>query len=217
MLFRSFDLLYTLYSNENQNLAPSISNVRVNYSAVGSATTRIYDRNFTDTTNQKFGWVSDAYYNKNAGYGDTNPDGTNYLKIYDTSKVGNWIYLRNNNLISATSAKIETTIEDGIDLGSLKNYLTPNQIFLKSTNYGLDNPTDYQALLSGGNIICDTNNDRIVITDIDGNFTKVIQGNIRLRLTSRDFVALSASFNPDTRKIFIAFSQNISFVDLTKI
>jgi hypothetical protein len=36
-------------------------------------------------------------------------------------------------------------------------------------------------------------------------------------LTSRDFVALSASFNPDTRKIYLAFSQNISFVDLTKV
>jgi hypothetical protein len=34
---------------------------------------------------------------------------------------------------------------------------------------------------------------------------------------TRDFVALSASFNPITRKIFIAFSQNISFVDLTKL
>lgn len=214
---RYFDLLFTLYSNENQNLAPSIENVRINYSAVGSATTRIYDRNLTDTTSQKFGWISDAYYNKNSGYGDTNPDGTNYLKIYNTSNVGNWIYLRNNNLISATNAKIETTLEDGIDLASLSNYLSPNQIFLKSTNYGLDNPTDYQSLSSGGNIICDTNNDRIILTDVDGNFTKVIQGNIRLRLVSRDFVALSASFNPDTRKIFIAFSQNISFVDLTKI
>jgi hypothetical protein len=55
------------------------------------------------------------------------------------------------------------------------------------------------------------------MTDINGVFTKLIQGNIRLKLTSRDFVALSASFNPETRKIYIAFSQNISFVDLTKI
>jgi hypothetical protein len=88
---------------------------------------------------------------------------------------------------------------------------------MKSTNYGLDNPTDYQALSSGGNIICDSKNDRIILSDINGVFTKVIQGNIRLKLTSRDFVALSATFNPSTRKIYIAFSQNVSFVDLTKI
>lgn len=214
---RYFDVLFSLYSNEYQSLAPTVNNLRINYSTVGSGTTRTYNRNLTDTTNQKFGWVSDVYYNKNAGYGITNPDDTNYLKIYDTSKVGNWIYLRNNNLISATSNVLETTIEDGIDSGTLRNYLTPNQIFMKSTNYGLDTPTDYQALSTGGNIICDSKNDRIIMTDIDGVFTKIIQGNIRLKLTSKDFVALSASFNPDTRKIFIAFSQNISFVDLTKI
>ena len=214
---RYFDVLFSLYSNEFQSLAPTVNNLRINYSTVGSATTRTYDRNLTDTTNQKFGWVSDVYYNKNAGYGNTNPDDTNYLKIYDTSNVGNWVYLRNNNLISAASNVIETTVEDGIDAGTLRNYLTPNQIFLKSTNYGLDTPTDYQSLFTGGNIICDSKNDRIIMTDINGVFTKVIQGNIRLKLTSRDFVALSASFNPSTRKIFIAFSQNVSFVDLTKI
>ncbi len=214
---RYFDVLFSLYANEFQSLAPNVNNLRINYSTVGSATTRTYDRNLTNTTNQKFGWVSDVYYNKNAGYGVTNPDDTNYLKIYDTSNVGNWVYLRNNNLISAASNVLETTVEDGIDAGTLRNYLTPNQIFLKSTNYGLDTPTDYQALSNGGNIICDSKNDRIIMTDINGIFTKVIQGNIRLRLTSKDFVALSASFNPSTRKIFIAFSQNISFVDLTKI
>jgi hypothetical protein len=214
---RYFDVLFSLYANEFQSLAPTVNNLRINYSTVGSATTRTYDRNLTDTTNQKFGWISDVYYNKNAGYGVTNPDDTNYLKIYDTSNVGNWVYLRNNNLISAPSNVLETTVEDGIDAGTLRNYLSPNQIFLKSTNYGLDTPTDYQSLPNGGNIICDSKNDRIIITDINGVFTKVIQGNIRLKLTSRDFVALSASFNPITRKIFIAFSQNVSFVDLTKI
>ena len=214
---RYLDVLFSLYSNEYQSLAPTLNNFRINYSTVGSATTRVYDRNFTDTTNQRFGWVSDVYYNKNAGYGITNSDDTNYLKIYDTSKVGNWIYLRNNNLISAANNVLETTVEDGIDAGTLRNYLTPNQIFMKSTNYGLDTPTDYQALSTGGNIICDSKNDRIIMTDIDGVFTKVIQGNIRLKLSSRDFVALSASFNPNTRKIYIAFSQNVSFVDLTKI
>jgi len=214
---RYLDVMFSLYSNEYQSLAPTMNNLRINYSTVGSATTRTYDRNLTDTSNQKFGWVSDVYYNKNAGYGVTNPDNTNYLKIYDTTNVGNWIYLRNNNLISASNNVLESTVEDGIDSGTLRNYLTPNQIFMKSTNYGLDTPTDYQALSTGGNIICDTKNDRIIMTDINGVFTKVIQGNIRLKLTSRDFVALSASFNPSTRKIYIAFSQNVSFVDLTKI
>ena len=214
---RYLDVLFNLYSNENQDLAPIVNSLRINYSASGSATTRIYDRNTTDVSLQKFGWVSDEYYNKNVGYGNTNPNDTNYLKIYDTSSVGNWIYLRNNSLISAANNTSETTIEDGIDNSTLRNYLTPVQVFLKTTSYGFNSPSDYQSLSSGGNIICDTKNDRVVLTDVDGNFTKIIQGNIRLKLQSRDFVALSATFNPTTRKIYLAFSQNISFVDLTKI
>ena len=214
---RYLDVLFNLYSTQNQDLAPIVNSLRINYSASGSATTRTYDRNTTDVSLQKFGWISDAYYNKNVGYGTTNPDDTNYLKIFDTSSVGNWIYLRNNSLISAANNTSESTIEDGIDNSTLRNYLTPTQVFLKTTSYGFNSPSDYQALSTGGNVICDTKNDRVIVTDIDGNFTKVIQGNIRLKLQSRDFVALSATFNPTTRKIFLAFSQNISFVDLTKI
>ena len=214
---RYFDLLFSLYSNENQNLSPIFSNIKVNYSAVGTGLSRIYDRNLSDNSINKFGWISDAYITKNIGYGTTNPDSTNYLSIYDTSKIGNWVYLRNNTLISATSTKVETTVEDGVDNSTLSAYLSPSQVFNKSTSYGFDTPKDYQALDDGGNVICDTLNDRIVITDINGNFKKIVQGNIRLRLQTRDFVALSATFNPTTRKIFIAFSQNISFVDLTKI
>ncbi len=214
---RYLDVLFNLYSTQNQDLAPIVNSLRINYSASGSATTRTYDRNTTDVSLQKFGWISDAYYNKNVGYGTTNPDDTNYLKIFDTSSVGNWIYLRNNSLISAANNTSESTIEDGIDNSTLRNYLTPTQVFLKTTSYGFNSPSDYQALSTGGNVICDTKNDRVILTDIDGNFTKVIQGNIRLKLQSRDFVALSATFNSTTRKIFLAFSQNISFVDLTKI
>ncbi len=214
---RYLDVLFNLYSTQNQDLAPIVNSLRINYSASGSATTRTYDRNTTDISLQKFGWISDAYYNKNVGYGTTNPDDTNYLKIFDTSSVGNWIYLRNNSLISAANNTSESTIEDGIDNSTLRNYLTPTQVFLKTTSYGFNSPSDYQALSTGGNVICDTKNDRVILTDIDGNFTKVIQGNIRLKLQSRDFVALSATFNSTTRKIFLAFSQNISFVDLTKI
>ena len=214
---RYLDVLFSLYSNEDQDLAPIVNSLRINYSAVGSATSRSYDRNLTDSSLQKSGWISDVYYNKNVGYGITNSDGTNYLNILSTSSVGNWIYLKNNALISAATNVSETTIEDGIDSGDLRSYLSPVQIFQKASQYGFNGPTDYQALDNGGNIICDTKNDRIVITDINGNFTKIIQGNIRLKLIQRDFVALSASYNPTNRKIYIAFSQNVSFVDKTKI
>jgi hypothetical protein len=84
------------------------------------------------------------------------------------------------------------------------------QIFEKSSSTGFNTPKDYQDLDDGSAIYCDTLNDRIVKFDINGNISKLIQGNIRLNQSLKDFVALGAYFNPDIRKIWIAFSQNIS-------
>jgi len=84
---RYLDVLFSLYSNEDQDLAPIVNSFKIQYSAVGSATSRSYDRNLTDSSLQKSGWISDVYYNKNVGYGVTNSDGTNYLNILSTSSV----------------------------------------------------------------------------------------------------------------------------------
>jgi hypothetical protein len=92
----------------------------------------------------------------------------------------------------------------------MTNYQSPVQVYNKSINNGFNTPKDFQELSDGGRIFCDTDNDRVVKFDLDGNITKVIQGNIRLKLTNRDFVALGAYYNPNIRKIYVAFSQNIS-------
>ena len=113
-------------------------------------------------------------------------------------------------MITAYTNDTEATLEDGVDNSSMTSYQSPVQIYNKSINNGFNTPKDYQELPEGGRIFCDTENDRIVKFDLDGNVTKVIQGNIRLKLTNRDFVVLSAYYNPDIRKIFVAFSQNVS-------
>jgi len=79
---------------------------------------------------------------------------------------------KNNALISAATNVSETTIEDGIDSGDLRSYLSPVQIFQKASQYGFNGPTDYQALDNGGNIICDTKNDRIVSNRYQWQFHK---------------------------------------------
>jgi len=56
-----------------------------------------------------------------------------------------------------------------------------------------------------------------VIFDIDQKITKIIQGNIRLKQSEKDFVALTAYYNPAVKKIWVTFSQNIANVDLTNI
>jgi hypothetical protein len=109
-------------------------------------------------------------------------------------------------------------LEDGVDAGDLKNYLSPVQVYNKSSLYGFNKPQDFFTTSDNSKVYCDTANDSVVMFDSTGTITKLIQGNIRLKLTSRDFVALSASYNPDVMKIWIPFSQNVSStIDKSKI
>ena len=142
------------------------------------------------------------------------------MKSSSTNSIGNWIFLRNNSAISAYTSQTEVIYEDGIDIANLSTYLSPVQIYNKSLDRGFNSPKDFQALSDGSNLYCDTLNDRVVMFDLDGNISRVIQGNLRLKQTNRDFVVLGAYFNPTVRKIWVAFSQNISTTtpfDPTKI
>jgi hypothetical protein len=66
-------------------------------------------------------------------------------------------------------------------------------------------------------IFADTANDRLVQVSADGVILRVIQGNIRLKTTERDFVALTAAYNSALGLIYIAFSQNVTIADTTKM
>jgi hypothetical protein len=211
---RYLDLLFTLNADVSRVYSPILSTVKLTFSTVGTGSTKIWNTLYSDLTNQQTGWISDSYYSNNIGFGstyvDTDIKQKNNIKILTTNTVGNWQFLRNNSLITAYTNDTEATLEDGVDNSSMTSYQSPVQIYNKSINNGFNTPKDYQELTEGGRIFCDTENDRIVKFDLDGNVTKVIQGNIRLKLTNRDFVVLSAYYNPDIRKIFVAFSQNVS-------
>jgi hypothetical protein len=62
-------------------------------------------------------------------------------------------------------------------------------------------------------IIVDTKNDRIIELDSAGKITKGIQGNNRLSKIDRDFVVLTALYNPNLNKLWITFSQYITLSD----
>jgi hypothetical protein len=211
---RYLDLLFTLNADVSRVYSPILNTVKLTFSTVGTGSTKIWNTLYSDLTKQQTGWISDSYYSNNIGYGSTYVDidikEKNNIKILTTNTVGNWEFLRNNSLITAYTNDTEATLEDGVDNGSMTNYQSPVQIYNKSINNGFNTPKDYQELIDGGRVFCDTENDRIVKFNLDGNITKVIQGNIRLKLTNRDFVALGAYYNPDIRKIFVAFSQNIN-------
>lgn len=217
---RYLDVLVSMNSDPTRSLTPSLNELRILFSSTGTGSTRVYDTLYSNFSSSQSGWESEKYYSNNIGFGVTyleNGKAKNKIQIQDTSTIGNWVFLRKNSLISAQTYNSETVAEDGIDSANLSNYLSPVQVFYKLNDTGFYNPKDYQLMNDGGIIFCDTDNDRVVLFDIDQNITKIIQGNIRLKQSEKDFVALAAYFNPTVRKIWVVFSQNISDVDLTKI
>jgi hypothetical protein len=210
---RYLDILVNLNSDTSRVYSPIINSLKINYSTVGTGNTKTYNTKFSDFANKQTGWETEAYYSKNIGFGSTySEDGKNKnrIKIESTSSVGNWIYLRGNSAVQTDIDNNDTTYEDGVDTVNMSTYLSPVQIFNKSNTSGFYMPQDYQSLSDGSAIYCDTLNDRVVKFDLDGKITKLIQGNIRLKQVERDFVALAGYFNPTIRKIWVAFSQNIS-------
>lgn len=217
------DVLVSLNSDPTRVYTPTIKKINILFSTAGTGGTKVWNTTYSNFETGQTGWSSDQYYGSNVGYGITTFEDTLYkntLKISDTTKIGNWVFLRNNSLISAYMSDSESTLEDGVSSNVLSNYLSPFQIFSQTTDTGFITPKDFQTLSDGSKIYCDTLNDRVVVFDNDGSITKLIQGNIRLKNTEKDFVALAAYYNTDIRKIFVAFSQNISTTtefDSTKI
>lgn len=218
---RYLDILFNLNSDVTREYAPSIKRFIITYTTVGTGNSKIWNTRISNLSNNQLGWVTDEYSNNNVGYGstyyETDSKPKNSLYLINTSDVGNWLFLRNNSAVSASSNSSETTLEDGIDSGSLSKYLSPVQVFNKS-DYGFKKPKDFFTTLNNERVYADTDNDTVVMFNSNGEITKLIQGNIRLKLTTRDFVALSASYNPLVKKIWVAFSQNISStIDKSKI
>lgn len=220
---RYIDVLFNFSSDPSNVHSPKIKEFKLHYTTVGTGNTKTFNSKYSDFTAGQTGWFTENYYSKNIGYGSTyTEDGKNKNKMFiaNTSTIGNWIYLKNNSAVSADLENNESTYEDGVSSLNLTNYLTPVQIYEKSSNVGFKTPKDYIELEDGSNIYCDTLNDRILHFDLDGSIKRLIQGNIRLNQKERDFVALGAYFNPNVRKIWIALSQNISLdspYDPTKI
>ena len=220
---RYLDVLVTLNSDTTKAYAPAFDLLKIYYSTVGTGNTKVYNARFSDFSSGQTGWETELYYSNNIGFGSTYAENNqlkNTMKISTTNTIGNWIFLRNNSAISAYTTQTEVIYEDGIDTANLSTYLSPVQIYNKSLDRGFNTPKDFQSLSNGSNLYCDTLNDRVVMFDLDGNISRIIQGNLRLKQANRDFVALGAYFNPTVRKIWVAFSQNISTTtpfDPTKI
>jgi hypothetical protein len=221
---RYVDIIVDLYSNFEGTSTPEFQKLNVVYTSVGGTQSRVWNKDNDDFTNGQSGWLESEYQRYNVSIGATYSDGglnKNSLILENVSDIGNWIYIQKNAVVSANQSGTTSTYEDGQDNNNaefnLKFYLTPWQIFNKSTIYGFYKPRDFRIIWDNTSVYADTANDRIIHFQSDGKVKRIIQGNLRLKKSERDFMVLAAHYNPDTGVIYLPFSQCVNIVDTTSI
>lgn len=221
---RYVDIIIDLYSDFEGISTPEFQKLNIVFTSVGGTQSRIWNKDRDDFTNGQSGWLESEYQRYNVSIGATYTEGgfdKNSLLIENVSDIGNWIYMQKSAVISANQTSTTSTYEDGQDNSTadnnLKYYLTPWQIFNKSTIYGFYKPRDFRILWDNTSVYADTANDRIIHMESNGNVKRIIQGNLRLKKSERDFMVLAAHYNPDTGVIYLPFSQCVNIVDITSI
>lgn len=199
---RYIDIIVTLYSSTSHISAPVLGLLTVSFTSPGASNTRIWET------------YEDWYTGRTIQNLDIDQI-SGVMTISDTARVGQFTYNRGNG--SFASMDIYGSDEESYPSnGILDAYLTPVQVWNKTTSYGLRRPLDAITLSDNSIVFADTDNDRLMQVDGDGFFVRAIQGNIRLNQDARDLVALQASLNIRLNILWIAFSQNVTF-DKTKI
>ncbi len=220
------DIVIDLYADSEGLNTPEFEELSIDYTSVGGDQSRTWNTKYDNIEDDQSGWIESEYQKFNILYGPNYTEGglTKNVLTLDKKDVGNWIYLSKSSALSAlqtTSTTTKSTYEDGKDnstaVNNLSTYLTPWQIFNKSTNYGFYKPKDFRILWDESAIYADTANDRIIHFDSNGIVKKIIQGNLRLKLAERDFMVLAAHYNPDVAVIYLPFSQCVNIVDASKI
>jgi len=220
------DIVIDLYADSEGLNTPEFEELSIDYTSVGGAQSRTWNTKYDNIADDQSGWVESEYQKFNILYGPNYTEGglTKNVLTLDKKDVGNWIYLAKSSALSAlqtASTTTKSTYEDGNDnstaVNSLSTYLTPWQIFNKSSNYGFYKPKDFRILWDESAIYADTLNDRIIHFDSAGVVKKIIQGNLRLKLVERDFMVLAAHYNPDVAVIYLPFSQCVNILDASKI
>ena len=221
---RYVDIIIDLYSDFQGLYTPEFQKLNIVYTSVGGDQSRTWNKDHDDFATGQSGWYESEYQRYNVAIGATYIEGgfdKNSLLLENVSDIGNWIYMQKNAVVSANQSGATSTYEDGQDNSTaefnLKYYLTPWQIFNKATTYGFYKPKDFRIIWDNTSVYADTANDRIIHFESDGKVKRIIQGNLRLKKSERDFMVLAAHYNPDTGVIYLPFSQCVNIVDTTSI
>lgn len=205
---RYIDLIFEFNSSSDYLAAPVLSSLSLYYSVFGQNLGAIYDTNVNNAAISQYPrlkWSIGNLTNLSISAVDNNNTQAYQIGIANTSNIGKYIFLSDDNLIISGSDHEETQI---LDVNN-NLYLSPYQVF-SSLPPALINPQHYIQTLSGTYFIADTDNDRVIEINENGEITRAIQGNIRLSRSDRDFVVLNVFYNTNIRQLFVLFSQYIN-------
>jgi hypothetical protein len=194
------DIVVELAASSDLLSAPTVGKVTLTFDSTGLAATKV--------------WDTEALWLQGRDFVNVSTPSDNYLHLADSSQVGAFRYVRSDTAYQdfALTSDGESIYQDGSRL-----YKTPSQVWEGGSQVGFQGPRDMTTLASGHVVVADTVNDRVVEVDADGNLVRAIQGNIGLSQIQRDFVALSAVFNPRLGTLWVAFSQLVTVSDKTQM
>lgn len=199
------DIIVELRSSTDNLTAPIVDDLSLQFRSPGADVTKIWDRKIPSSGENIAAWSkANAFVNVIC---DPNTDvPPNDLKIADVTHVGEWRFIRGNNIYADfdSGGEPEETYSDGEALP-----VSPMQVWLGTVAKGYTLPTD-TVYLDDSIVVADSDNDRIAHVNLDSTIELIIQGNIRLHKTERALAALCAYYNPTRGRLWVMFSQNVN-------
>lgn len=211
---RYIDLIFSLNASSDLLAKPTLTSVSLYYSVFGQNLGIIYDTDVNSAPQIQYPrlkWSQGNSSNINITPVANDNTQSYQIGISNTSNIGQFIYLSNNQLKISDALFNEQNLVDSFNL-----YTSPYQVF-DNLPSGLLNPQHFISNNVGGYFIADTDNDRVVQVDSNGELISAIQGNIKLPRSPRDFAVLGAYYNPSLKQVFVTFSQYIGFSNTSYI
>jgi len=202
---RYLDVIFN-YASDQLN-TPNLTSIALYYSVYGVPTGFIYDTNINSapvSSYSRFKWSQGKYANISIIPVPNDTNSSYEITLSSSSSVGLFEYLSTNNLDTSDFTQSPSVENQIISISSLPK--SPFQIFAQ-LSAGLLNPQHYVDNYASGNYIADTDNDRIIQIDSQGQLINILQGNIKLTRTNRDFVLIGVYYNSPLKQLYILFSQ----------
>lgn len=199
------DIIVELRSSTDNLTAPFVDDIALQFRSPGASNTKIWDRKIPDDGENIAAWSkANAFVNVICDPDTDTPP--NDLKIADVTHVGEWRFIRGNNIYADfdSGGDPEETYSDGQELP-----ISPMQVWNGSVSQGYSSPVD-AVYLDDSVVVADTSNDRVAHVNLDDSVELVIQGNLRLRKSERALAALCAYYNPTRGRLWVMFSQNVN-------